>query len=111
MKVSQAVIMFLDYQKINSKQSTLKYYTFMLSRFNVQFADRELGSITPDEILSFLTAVNEHTKQTTRTLRYGVLNGFYNFIKNTYEETLQNPCNNQMLRKYFDHIKVSHGQS
>ncbi len=101
MKVSQAVIIFLDYQKINSKKCTIKYYTFLLSRFNVQFADRKLGSIAPDEILSFLTSVNEHTKQTTRTLRYGILNGFYNFIKNTYEETLQNPCNSQMLKKVF----------
>ena len=81
MKVSQAINIFLDYQKINSKKNTLKYYSFILSRFNVQFGDRKLDSITPDEILSFLSSVNENTKQTTRTLRYGILNGFYNFTR------------------------------
>jgi len=37
------------------KKNTLKNYEFLFTRFSDEFSDRELESITPDEILSFLT--------------------------------------------------------
>jgi site-specific recombinase XerD len=48
------------------KKNTTRNQEFTLSRFQSQFSNRELESITSDEILSFLTQLTEGTKQTTK---------------------------------------------
>jgi hypothetical protein len=44
------------------KKDTLRTYQSVLSKFFAQFGERDLNSITPDEILSFLTEINQGTK-------------------------------------------------
>jgi P-type Mg2+ transporter len=83
------------------KKNTVHNYEAILSRFLAKFNDRELSEITPEDILSFLTQLNQTAKQTTKRLRYTLLNTFFNFIKNTLDENLQNPCNSPMLKKLF----------
>ena len=70
MKVSQAVNYYRDYHKMNSKKNTTRNQEFILSRFQNQFSNKELESITSDEILSFLTQHTEGTKQTTKSMYY-----------------------------------------
>ena len=101
MKVSQATKYCLDYHVHNSKKNTAVNYRVLLSRFNEQFNDRDLQSITPEEILTFLTRLNGDTKQTTKRLRYALLNAFYNLIKNTLDETISNPCDTLLLKKIY----------
>ena len=74
---------------------------FVLSRFNSHFGDRDLSTITPDEILSFLTPLTEGNKQSTKRSRYSALSSFFNLIKNTLDPKLENPCSTPMLRKLF----------
>jgi hypothetical protein len=59
------------------KKNTLKNYEFLFTRFSDEFSDRELESITPDEILSFLTRLTEGNKQTTKRNRYTCLKAFF----------------------------------
>jgi integrase/recombinase XerD len=58
-------------------------------------------SITPDEILTFLTRLTEGTKQTTKRNRYSCLKAFFNYIRNTIDFEIQNPCDTPVLRKIF----------
>ena len=44
------------------KKNTLKNYAFIFSQFEVEFGDREVDTITPEEILSFLTKLTNGTK-------------------------------------------------
>ena len=67
------------------KKNTLKNYEFLFTRFSDEFSDRELESITPDEILSFLTRITEGNKQTTKRNRYSCLKAFFNYIRNTID--------------------------
>jgi integrase/recombinase XerD len=60
-----------------------------------------LDSITPDEILLFLTQITEGSKQATKRVRYSLLKAFFNFAINTVDSNLQNPCNTPILRKIF----------
>jgi hypothetical protein len=94
--------------KLTRKKNSIRPYEFVLSRFDSQFHDRELSSITPDEILSFLNQITEGTKQSTRRSRYSCLASFFNFIKNTVDRKLQNPCSASMLRKLFRPAKIAH---
>ena len=81
MRVSQAVHSSIEYQKANSKANTVRNYEFVLTRFQNEFGDRNLESITPDEILLFLGNITEGTKQSTKKNRYSILKTFYNFVK------------------------------
>ena len=73
----------------------------MFSRFKEKFGKRDLESITPDEILSFLTRLTEGNNQTTRRNRYSSLKAFFNYIRNTIDFEIQNPCDTPILRKIF----------
>jgi len=77
------------------------------SPFRTQFGDRELDTITPDEILPFLIDLTKGAKQSTKKLRYANLKAFFNFIRNTFEPTLENPCEAPMLTKNFQSPKES----
>ncbi|MGD9193904.1 MAG: hypothetical protein PVH58_18435 [Desulfobacterales bacterium] len=79
----------------------MKNYDFLFTRFTDEFGDRELDTITPDEILSFLTRLTEGTKQTTKRNRYSCLKAFFNYVKNSIDLELHNPCDTPILRKIF----------
>ncbi|MBW1672305.1 MAG: site-specific integrase [Deltaproteobacteria bacterium] len=108
MRVSEASRCFLDYHRINSKTNTVRNYQFIFTRFCNQFGDRELESLTNEEILTFLTQFTEGTKQSTKRLRYSLLSAFFNFIKSSINPQLQNPCETPILKKLFKDPKPTH---
>jgi integrase/recombinase XerD len=73
----------------------------VLSRFDSQFGDRDLASLTPDEILRFLNQITEGKKQTTKRTRYSCLKAFFILIRHTLDPAIQNACNAPMVRKLF----------
>jgi len=108
MNISKGVNYCLEYHKSNSKETTVRSWEFVLLRFENQFGDRELDSISSDEVLSFLRECTERTKQSTRRSRYAVLSAFFNLIKNTIDPGTENPCSTPMLRKLFRPAKITH---
>ncbi|HUV59849.1 MAG TPA: site-specific integrase [Desulfatiglandales bacterium] len=108
MRVSEASRCFLDYHRINSKTNTVRNYQFVFTRFCSELGDRELESLTNEEILTFLTQFTEGTKQSTKRLRYSLLSAFFNFIKSSINPQLQNPCETPILRKLFKDPKPTH---
>jgi len=105
MRVSGAIKCFSDYHRMNSKTNTIRNYELILSRFCSQFGEREVESITNEEILTFLTRFTEGTKQSTKRLRYSLLSAFFNFIKSSVDPLFQNPCDTPILRKLFKEPK------
>jgi integrase/recombinase XerD len=83
------------------KKNSIRSHEFVLSRFDRQFGDRDLASLTPDEILRFLNQITEGKKQTTKRTRYSCLKAFFNLIRHTLDPGIQNPCNAPMVRKLF----------
>jgi hypothetical protein len=53
MRVSEAKRCFLDYHRMNSKTNTIRNYGLVPTRFCDQFGERDLESISSDEILSY----------------------------------------------------------
>ena len=100
MKVSRAIDLWLEYHRLHSKK-TIRTYESTMSSFRGRFPDRDLVSMTPDDVLSFLTTITEGKKQLTKRTRYSHLKTFFNFIKNNVDESLQNPCETPTLRKLF----------
>jgi hypothetical protein len=42
----------------STQKKTLKNYEFVFTQFQTEFVDREVDSISPDEILSFLAKIS-----------------------------------------------------
>ncbi len=80
MKISEAIKFCLQYQKGNSKVNTVKNYKFVLGKFGDVYNDREMDSITIEDVLSFLTGLSDGRKQNTKRGRYMTLSAFFNLI-------------------------------
>jgi len=72
-----------------------------LDKFNARFGKQEIDAVAPDEILEFLIQSTEGQKQATKRFKYTLLKTFFNFINNTADPTLTNPCNTSVLKKTF----------
>jgi len=90
------------------KKNTTRAYESTMPRFRESFGERDLDSLTSEEVLSFLTRITEGRKQLTKRTRYSHLKTFFNFIKNNLDQNLQNPCENPMLRKLFRPAATTH---
>lgn len=58
--------------------------------------------------MTFLTRVTEGQRQSTKKLKFSLLRSFFNFIKDSFDSTLANPCDTPLLRKTF---KTAKGKS
>ena len=101
MRISETTKLFMDYHRINSKKNTLRNYDKLISCFRDEFGERQSASITTEEIITFLNQFTEGRKQSTKKLRYSLLSAFFNFLKNSFEQNLQNPCDSPLLRKMY----------
>jgi integrase/recombinase XerD len=101
MKVNKAVNYHLQYHRTNSQYNTLRCVKFVLGKFDAQFRDRMLFSVSEEDVLSFLNELTYKRKQTTKRNRYSVLSSFYNFTISTTQPDLRNPCNNTVIKKIF----------
>ena len=71
------------------------------SKFATAFPDRDLETLCSEEGLGFLTKLSDGRKKATKRTRFASLTAFFNFIKNSYQSDLKNPCDSPMLRKLF----------
>lgn len=101
MKVNKAVSYHLQYHKANSQQNTQRCVEYVLGKFEDQFLERDLASVSEEEVLKFLNTLTLNRRQATKRNRYSVLNAFYNFTISTLLPELKNPCNNSIIRKIF----------
>ncbi|UCF03895.1 MAG: site-specific integrase [Deltaproteobacteria bacterium] len=54
-----------------------------------------------------MTSITEGTKQT----RYLHVKAFFNFVRETLNQSLQNPCDTPMIKKLFRRAKVNHWET
>jgi len=83
------------------EKNTLRNYEFILGNFQAHFGDIDLSTVTSEDILAFMSTITDGTKQNTKKLRFTLLSAFFNFVKNSHDPDIQNPCDNPSLRKLF----------
>lgn len=81
MKTSQYIQILMDFQKVNSREKTIKNYRLFLEKFSEDFADWELHAITSENILAFLVQNTDGQKPSTKRLKYTLLKSFFNFVR------------------------------
>ena len=70
------------------------------------FYERDLESISSDEIFAFLTEMNEGKKQSTKRSRFALLSAFFSFTISSLCPDLKNPCDSTLLKKVFRSPKL-----
>jgi integrase/recombinase XerD len=101
MNTSSALKIFRDYQKSNLKPTTVIGYRYLLDNFEELFGDRDLKSISSEELFHFLEIVTENNSKSTKRHRYSQLKAFFNFIIMNYDSDLTNPLDSPVMRKTF----------
>lgn len=101
MQVSRASAIWLEYHRSHSRENTLKSYHAALATFLDEFADRQVGEISTEDVLSFLNRVTEGKKPQTRRIRYAHLSAFFNFIRNNLDPDFRNPCDTPAMKRLF----------
>jgi integrase/recombinase XerD len=79
-----------------------------LDSFEELFGERELKTISSEEIFQFLELLTEHTSRSTKRHRYSQLKAFFNFIIMNYEQQLRNTVDAPLMRKSFRLPKPKH---
>jgi integrase/recombinase XerD len=101
MQVTRAAAIWLEYHRSHSRENTLKSYQAALATFLDQFAERQIGEISTEDVLSFLNRVTEGKKPQTRRIRYAHLSAFFNFIRNNLDPDFRNPCDTPAMKRLF----------
>jgi integrase len=84
-----------------SKENTLKSYQAALATFLTEFAGRQIGDLSTEDVLSHLNRVTEGKKPQTRRVRYAHLSAFFNFIRNNLDPEFRNPCDTPAMKRLF----------
>jgi site-specific recombinase XerD len=69
MTTQEAIRLFNNYLKSNHKQRTIDSYDYLISRFEKIYAERDLDSIGPDDIYTFLESQTHDLAKSTRRFR------------------------------------------
>jgi len=101
MKTSTALKIFRDYQKSNLKPSTAIGYRYLIDNFEQLFGEKDLTSISSEEMFQFLEILTENHSKSTKRHRYSQLKAFFNFIILNYEPDLSSPLDSPLMRKTF----------
>jgi integrase/recombinase XerD len=101
MNTSAALKLFRDYQTTNLRPNTAISYRYLLDNFEELFRERELKTLSSEEIFQFLEFLTEDTSKVTKNHRYAQLKAFFNFILMNYESELRNPVDTPLMRKSF----------
>jgi integrase len=105
MTVRKAIEHFKEHQRTSLKRRTQEGYRNLLERFQSEFCEREVESIKAEELCRFLETCTEGLAKSTRRLRYAQLRAVFNFIIDTFEMNIKNPCCVPQLFKSFKNVQ------
>jgi integrase/recombinase XerD len=105
MTIQKAIEHFKQHQRTSLKKRTQEGYKKLLEIFQGEFNDREVESIKAEELCRFLETFTEGLARATRRLRYAQLRALFNFVIDTFEMNIKNPCCVPQLFKSFKNIQ------
>jgi len=105
MTIQKAIEHFKDHQRTSLKKRTQEGYKKLLEHFQSEFGDRDVESTKAEELCRFLETYTEGLARATRRLRYAQLRALFNFVIDTFEMNIKNPCCVPQLFKSFKNFQ------
>jgi integrase len=81
------------------------HYVTLLDQLQQYFSEREIESITAEEVGQFLESKTANKAKATRRLKYAQLKAFFNFFINECLVDIKNPCAHPMIAKQYKNPK------
>jgi integrase/recombinase XerD len=105
MIIQKAIEHFKEHQRTSLKKRTQEGYKKLLERFQSEFSERDVESIKAEELCRFLETFTEGLARATRRLRYAQMRALFNFVIDTFEMNIKNPCCVPQLFKSFKSVQ------
>ena len=105
MTIEKAIEIFRNHQRTSLKKRTQEGYKNLLERFREEFRDRDVESIKAEELCRFFETYTEGLAKAALRLRYAQLRAFFNFVIDTFEIDMKNPCCIHQLFKSFNSVQ------
>jgi site-specific recombinase XerD len=110
MTIPKAIELFRQHQKGSLRKSTLKSYGKFLGQIEQRFVTDEVATISSEDIGKFLDERTEGLSRSTRHLRYAQIKAFFNYVIETSDLNIKNPCDATMLLKTFKNVGIVLGR-
>lgn len=101
LSVEDACENYMEYHRVNSKQNSIRAFYYTLSRFAELFGDLSIKDISATDVKEFLDLVTEDCAQGTKNGRKGHISAFFNYVRDTWELEITNPCENSLVKKLY----------
>lgn len=101
MQLSQAIASHRQYLKSFAKATSQAAYSHLYNLMLERFPNREIESLTSEEIFNFLNSITEGRAQATKRLRFQQTKALFNHCIQNLEMTMRNPCGTPMLSQTF----------
>jgi integrase len=99
--VDQGVKAYMDYHQANSRQNTIRAFTYTLERFKDLFSGVDITTINESDIATFLDILTDGLSAATKSYRVGQISAFFNFVKDTFDIDFSNPCSKGIIKKLY----------
>lgn len=104
MNIQKAIELFRTHKQMVIKNRTMASYKKILEQLEIWFSDHHLESMSSEEVCQFLESLTRGSAKSTRHLRYAQLKAFFNFIIESCDLNIKNPCNAPVLFKSYKNL-------
>ncbi len=99
--VETAIQAYMRYHDAHSRPHSRRSFGWTLSRFAAAFPGRKLKDVSADEVFEFLESLTAGRKQSTRNARASQVSAMYNFVADTLDVQINNPCSRGLIKKLY----------
>jgi integrase len=101
MNIQKAIELFRIHKQATIKSRTMASYRKLLEQLGEQFSEHQVECMTSEEVCQFLESLTSGSAKSTRHLRYAQLKAFFNFIIESYDLNIKNPCSAPVMFKSY----------
>ncbi len=99
--VDLGVKSYMDYHRANSRPNTIRGFEYTLNKFKELFSGNDIGDIPDSDVATFLEMLTDGLSPSTKSNRAGQISAFFNFVADTFELNLINPCAKGIIKKLY----------
>lgn len=92
---------YMDYHKANSRPNTVRAFEYTLTKFKELFSGTNITDIPDSDVATFLEMLTDGLSPGTKSNRAGQISAFFNFVADTFDLRLVNPCAKGIIKKLY----------
>ena len=99
--VESGVQAYMDYHRTNSRPNTVRNFEYTLDQFKSLFAGTDIADVPEGDVATFLEMITDGLSMSTKSNRAGHISAFFNFMAETFDLQIINPCSRGIIKKLY----------